>query len=230
MNVKKVLDELNITKNTYKEKLKKTKDELGDLVPDEQVKTIALVQSGKTKEIKQKKVEEIINKVNNMDLEEEKVITASKGNSEWDRFTEAIPEPPSEEELLEGGGSGGKQEYYDGLTVQYGVFYKLKLLKPKELPNEWEGKYGTMYIFPVELLGVKPKEMYDEVYTKKEDKIGEPMYEKGKKYALFLGESALGYFKKFWKQTTDNGRPDNREVIYRKKKVGQYTVHKFKET
>lgn len=216
--------EINI--EIYNKYYKQKKEELGEIgLPEDQIVNIALVLTGKKYGINQNDIEKIINEVNDMELENEEITTAT---NDWDNFLEAIPEPPTEEELLSGSVKSDK-EYYDGLVVQFGAFYKFKFIEPKELPDEWEGKYGPMYIFPIKLLDVRPKEMFDEIHTKKKEKIGEPLYEKGNNYALFLGASALGYFKKFWKGKTENGRPDGRTITYRKKKVGKYTVHEFKE-
>lgn len=114
-----------------------------------------------------------------------------------------------------------KFEKLPSLIQIYNAVYTMELLYPDDLPYEhYNEQYkSNSYVFKVLLHKVSPDDFYEERYEKGDLK-GKKMFVKGNKYSIWLSETALASFGRFWKKV-NKGNCDTRKFKFIKKKIGK---------
>jgi len=160
-----------------------------------------------------------------LDLDDEEITIASPpveresegfdADNLTDLFNQAITR--SEEKAVD----DEKFEKLPSLIQIYNTVYTMELLYPNDLPYEHynETYKSNSYVFKVILHTVSPKDFYDERYEKGDLK-GKKMFVKGNKYSIWLSETALAAFGRYWKKV-NKGKCDTRKFKFIKKKIGK---------
>ena len=144
----------------------------------------------------------------------------------WESIFKATPKPKK-----------GDEEGFERLeSVQQvdGTKYYFKLADPEEKPYIYEGvgkrdnKDYVSYALDVILVRLSPKRRYENKY-KKGDNRGNKMFVKGKKYKLWLSQTAWNWFVEFWTDDLGLSVPDGRIFSYEKVKLEKVTEYYFAE-
>lgn len=223
-------------------KLSKTKIEEGlkDIIPEEQFEKIVILG--------------LLGKYEISDMADElfgngEVLLLEEDDDDVIEFNDIYEEP--EEDVVEEqktfkqllkvlkSTDGEETQFPPSLQIKTNVNYRIFILDPEDEPyhhngvNKWGKKYES-YAFNIQLIKVKPKDFYDEIYEKGDFK-GEPLYTNGRNYKLWLAKRHMESFVAFWRDALGLENVDQRSFEFRKtektsKTSGRtYAVFKFFE-
>lgn len=223
-------------KRLYNE-LREEKEELVDVIGEEEVNKMVLLDIGIKYEINEKDIDNLIGDDTLMEeedfedfMDDEELDDMSEEDAEgWKDIFSSI-----EVKTYTTTDADGNLPL---LKIFDRVKYKLRIVNPSEDPREISGvnSYGNPYdacLFDVKLVNLSDKSLFEDVYESG-DKKGELIYKKGAHYTLWLDKAkGLPEFVELFRDNLGLPRPDDRPFYLRRykkvsKKNRKYNVFEF---